>query len=383
MARLSVTLPPLVLRNPILSASGTFGHGLEMRHMIDMSKVGGLVSKTVTLRPRPGNPMPRVCETEAGFLNSIGLENKGIAYYIRELLPQMASADTCVITNIGAERVEEFAELAAMLSDEAAVDALEVNLSCPNVQEGKLPFATDPHMAARVIERVKAATKKPILAKLSPNVSRISEMAVAVESAGADGITAVNTVLGMKVDWKTRKPGLATVQGGYSGTAIKPIALRCAWECARAVKIPVVGCGGIYTAADVLEFLVVGCIAVQVGTASFGDPGLMGRMSDELAALLDHEGIADVNELIGTLRMPDARTSSAPPQSAPESGTRTTSHEPRTSKAMHQPNSSVSNSSALNSSALNSSVSSPSVSSPSMAEASAEDAWMKTGGAPS
>jgi dihydroorotate dehydrogenase (NAD+) catalytic subunit len=317
MARLAVTLPPLVLRTPILSASGTYGHGLEMQHMIALESVGGLVSKTVTLRPRPGNPMPRVCETEAGFLNSIGLENRGIAYYVRELLPLMAAADTCVITNIGAERVEEFAELAAILDAEPAVDALEVNLSCPNVQEGKLPFATDPHMAARVIERVKQSTTKPILAKLSPNVSRIGEMAIAVESAGADAITAVNTVLGMKVDWKTGRPGLATVQGGYSGSAIKPIALRCAWDCARSVRVPVVGCGGIYTAADVLEFLVVGCRAVQIGTASFGDPGLMGRLASEVEALLDAHGIADVNDLVGTLRLPDAT-----PRPAPESGAR-------------------------------------------------------------
>jgi dihydroorotate dehydrogenase (NAD+) catalytic subunit len=344
MARLSVAITgtlggplagsaaTIVLRNPILSASGTYGHGLEMQHMIDVASVGGLVSKTVTLRPRPGNPMPRVCETEAGFLNSIGLENKGIAYYVRELLPQMAAADTAVITNIGAEKVEEFAELAAMLSDEPAVDALEVNLSCPNVQEGKLPFATDPHMAARVIERVKASTKKPILAKLSPNVSRIGEMAIAVESAGADAITAVNTVLGMKVDWKTRRPGLATVQGGYSGSAIKPIALRCAWECARAVKIPVIGCGGIFTAEDVLEFMVVGCRAVQIGTASFGDPGLMGRLAAEVSGLLDREGIADVNEIVGTLRMPDVT-----PRAEPQSGAMQTGSPPSGSKQAVDP----------------------------------------------
>lgn len=304
MSRLSVFLPPLELRNPILSASGTFGHALEMQHMVSMSKIGGLVSKTVTLRPRPGNPPPRICETEAGFLNSIGLENKGLAYYVRELLPHMARAGTRVITNIGAERIEDFVELAAALSDEPAIDALEVNLSCPNVQEGKLPFATDPTMASRVIARVKNATKKPIYAKLSPNVSRIGEMAIAVESAGADAITAVNTVLGMQVDWRTGKPGLYTVQGGYSGIAIKPIALRCAWECARSVRIPVIGCGGIVSASDVLEFLVVGCRAVQVGTASFGDPGLLSRLSDDVQGLLDAHGIADVNAIIGTLRLP-------------------------------------------------------------------------------
>lgn len=306
MARLSVELSTLSLRNPILSASGTFGHGLEMQHIVPPALLGGLVSKTVTLLPRPGNPLPRICETEAGFLNSIGLENRGVEAYRRDVLPQMARADTCVITNIGGEKVEDFEELARLLDGESAIDAFEVNLSCPNVQEGKLPFATDPKMAARVIERVRAATRKPVFAKLSPNVSRLSELALAVESAGAHGISAVNTVLGMQIDWRTRRPGLHTIQGGYSGVAIKPIALRCAWECARSVKIPVIGCGGIGSAADVLEFLVAGCSAVQVGTASFGDPGLLARLPAELDALLETEGIADVRELIGSLRSPRA-----------------------------------------------------------------------------
>jgi dihydroorotate dehydrogenase (NAD+) catalytic subunit len=306
MARLSVEFSTLALRNPILSASGTFGHGLEMQHIVPPALLGGLVSKTVTLKPRPGNPLPRICETEAGFLNSIGLENRGVEAYRRDVLPQMARAGTCVITNIGGEKIEEFEELARLLDGESAIAAFEVNLSCPNVQEGKLPFATDPKMAARVIERVRAATRKPVLAKLSPNVSRLSELAIAVESGGAHGITAVNTVLGMKIDWRTRAPGLFTVQGGYSGVAIKPIALRCAWECARSVKIPVMGCGGIGSAEDVLEFLVAGCTAVQVGTASFGDPGLLARLPAELDALLEAQGIGDVRELIGTLRIPRA-----------------------------------------------------------------------------
>lgn len=306
MARLSVDFSTLALRNPILSASGTFGHGLEMQHIVPPELLGGLVSKTVTLAPRPGNPLPRICETEAGFLNSIGLENRGVEAYRRDVLPQMARARTCVITNIGGESVEDFEELARILDGEPAIAAFEVNLSCPNVQGGKLPFSTDPRMAARVIERVRGATRKPVLAKLSPNVSRLSEIAIAVESGGAHGITAVNTVLGMKIDWRTRAPGLHTVQGGYSGVAIKPIALRCAWECARSVKIPVMGCGGIGSAADVLEFLVAGCTAVQVGTASFGDPGLLARLPGELEALLDSERIADVRELIGSLRLPRA-----------------------------------------------------------------------------
>ena len=304
MARLSVELGTLSLRNPILSASGTFGHGVEMQHIVPPTLLGGLVSKTVTLAPRPGNPLPRICETEAGFLNSIGLENRGVEAYRRDVLPQMARADTCVFTNIGGEKVEDFEELARMLDGESAIDAFEVNLSCPNVQEGKLPFATDPKMAARVIERVRRATSKPVFAKLSPNVSRLSDLALAVESAGAHGISAVNTVLGMKIDWRTRRPGLHTIQGGYSGVAIKPIALRCAWECARSVKIPVIGCGGIGSASDVLEFLVAGCSAVQVGTASFGDPGLLARLPAELEALLDAAGIADVRELIGSLQSP-------------------------------------------------------------------------------
>ena len=302
MARLSVDFCGLSLRNPVLSASGTFGHGVEMQHMVDFSRVGGLVSKTVTLKPRPGNPLPRICETEAGFLNSIGLENRGIDAYLRDVVPAVASVETLVFTNIGGEKIEDFVELARILDSEPAIDALEVNLSCPNVQEGKLPFATDPTMAARVIERVRQATKKPVFAKLSPNVSRISDLAIAVEAAGADGITAVNTVLGMKVDWKSGRPGLHTVQGGYSGTAIKPIALRCAWECARSVRIPVIGCGGVMCATDILEFLVVGCSAVQVGTASFGDPGLIGRLEQELDELLDSAGCSDIRSLIGSIR---------------------------------------------------------------------------------
>lgn len=312
MADLAVSLAGLELRNPVLSASGTFGHGLEMRHVVDPASVGGLVSKTVTLEPRGGNPMPRTCETEAGFLNSIGLENRGIRAYLATTLAEVAGADTVVVTNIGGESVGEFAELAGMLDERSEVDALEVNLSCPNVQGGRLPFSTDPAAAEEVVARVRAATRKPVLAKLSPNVTRIGDIAVAAERGGADGITAVNTVLGMSVDWRTGRPGLNTVQGGYSGVGIKPIALRCAWECARAVDVPVVGCGGVGTAEDVLEFLVVGCTAVQVGTASFGDPGLLGRLAADLARLLDGAGVAAARDLIGSLAVPAQGRSRVP-----------------------------------------------------------------------
>ena len=307
MAQLGVSVPPLRLRNPILSASGTFGHGLEMQHLAPPERLGGLVSKTVTLRPRPGNPAPRICETEAGFLNSIGLENPGLDAYLRDVLPAMAAADTCVITNIGGESAEDFAALAAALDGEPAVDALEVNLSCPNIQGGKLPFSTDPALAARVIEGVRARTSKPILAKLSPNVARLSDIARAVEAAGASAITAVNTVLGMRVDWRTRRPGLFTTQGGYSGTGIKPIALRCVYQARQALAergldTPLVGIGGIATIDDVMEFLVAVATAVQIGTANYYDPTVTMKLVDSLPAAIGRLGGRTVADVVGTLK---------------------------------------------------------------------------------
>ena len=304
MADLTVQLAGLTLRNPILSASGTFGHGLEMQHVVPPSTLGGLVSKTVTISPRPGNPMPRIAETEAGFLNSIGLENRGLDDYLERTLPEVAGADTAIVTNVGGHTSEEFAQAAARLDARPEVDAIEVNLSCPNVDGGKLPYSTDPGRAEETIAGVRAATTKPILAKVSPNVTRIADIAAACERGGADAITAINTVLGMGVDWRTGKPALNTVVGGYSGVAIKPIALRCAFECAQAVSIPVVGCGGIRQASDVLEFLAVGCTAVQVGTSSFSDPGVLGRLAHEVEALLDAQGIARVADLVGTIQLP-------------------------------------------------------------------------------
>ncbi len=313
MASLAVSLAGLELRNPVLSASGTFGHGLEMQHFAPPRLLGGLVSKTVTLAPRPGNPLPRICETEAGLLNSIGLENRGLEYYLREIAPAMRAAECVVITNIGGERIEDFAELAARLDGESAVDALEVNLSCPNVQGGKLPFATDPRTAEAVLRRVRASTRKPLLAKLSPNVTDIGEIARAVEAGGADAVTAVNTLLGMSVDWRTGKPGINTVMGGYSGVGVKPVALRCAWQCVSAVKIPVIGCGGVASASDVLEFLAVGCRAVEVGTSCFSDPSHIARLPEQLAALLEGAGFSDVNQRIGVLGKGQATPACRPP----------------------------------------------------------------------
>ncbi len=302
MADLSVRFAGLELKNPLLSASGTFGHGLEMSGFVPPAALGAWVSKTVTLEPRHGNPAPRICETEAGFLNSIGLENRGLADYEATVLASLENTDAVIFTNIGGRTPEEFAEMAARLDGYDQISAFEVNLSCPNVQGGKLPFATDPATAEATIAGVRAVTKKPIFAKLSPNVAFIGEIAKAVEAGGADGITAVNTLLGMSVDWRTRKPGLALVMGGYSGLGIKPVALRCAWNCATSVKIPIIGCGGIFTADDVLEFLVAGCSAVQIGTASFSNPALLGELPALLESRLAEAGLNSIQELIGTLR---------------------------------------------------------------------------------
>jgi dihydroorotate dehydrogenase (NAD+) catalytic subunit len=312
MVDLSVSLASLSLRNPILSASGTFGHGLEMQHIVAPGALGAWVSKTVTLRPRAGNPMPRIAEVSAGFLNSIGLENRGVEAYLEHTLPEVAEADTCIITNIGGEGVDDFARITELLADRPEIDAFEVNLSCPNVDGGRLPFSTDPDVAAAVIRGVKGATDKPVLAKLSPNVTRIGEIAQGAAAGGADGLTAVNTVLGMGVDWRTRQPLLNTVVGGYSGAGVKPIALRCAWECVRATDLPVVGSGGISTAEEVLEFLCVGCAAVQVGTASFSDPGLLARLPDEVAALLAGLEVESAEAYRGSLDLPAV----APPRVA-------------------------------------------------------------------
>jgi dihydroorotate dehydrogenase (NAD+) catalytic subunit len=299
MVSLTTFLSSLELANPILSASGTFGHGLEMQHFVAPHKLGAWVSKTVTMLPRVGNPAPRIQETEAGFLNSIGLENRGVQAYIDEVIPSLGGLGVPIITNIGGESAEAFVEAAECLNDFEEISAFEVNLSCPNVDGGKLPFATDPKVAEGILASLREVTDKPLFAKLSPNVSRIAEIAQGVEAGGAHGITAVNTMLGMQVDWSTGRFGLATRMGGYSGTAIKPVALRCAYECVQAVSIPVIGCGGICSAADVLEFLAVGCRAVQIGTASFSDPGLLGRLADEVGDLLEQHGIEDLQAIIG------------------------------------------------------------------------------------
>lgn len=305
--RLAVRLGALRLRNPVMSASGTFGHGAEMQGFVPPSAMGALVLKTVTPHPRHGNPLPRIHETPAGMLNSIGLENKGIEVFLREGWPKLLALDVPLVMNIGGESEEEFSSIAKRLVGLPQLAAVEVNLSCPNVQGGRLPFATDPSAAHDAIAAVRSELNVPLFAKLSPNVARIAPIAEAVEKAGADAITAINTLLGLGLDWRRRKPHLATVVGGFSGPAIKPVALRMVRECSLAVKIPIIGCGGISCAEDVMEFLVAGASAVQVGTWSYVRPNGILEIVQDLSRLLDEEGIEAIEAWVGTLDRPMGR----------------------------------------------------------------------------
>ena len=305
---LSVTLSgqthDLTLKNPILTASGTFGYGLEFETYGDLASLGGMVVKGLSLEAREGNPTPRVVETTAGMLNAVGLQNDGVEVFCTQKLPLLPSQETAVIANIYASSVEDFGRLAARLNAEEGVAALEVNVSCPNVREGGIAFGQDPAMLAQVTSIVrKSAPDKHIMVKLSPNVTDITVMARAAEDAGADSISCINTLLGMAVDLKTRRPALANVVGGLSGPAIKPVALRCVWQVARAVKIPVVGVGGICCVEDALEFILAGAHAVQVGTASFMRPDCAFDMVRELPAACERLCITSLDELRGSLQL--------------------------------------------------------------------------------
>ena len=295
---LSVQVGPLRLANPIMTASGTAGLGLEMEPFWDLGEAGAVVVKTITKKPRRGNPMPRLCETPSGLLNSIGLPNKGIDAFIDVTLPKLRGKAACLIVNIAGTCTGEFGELAARLDGAEGVDALELNISCPNVEGGDLPFGRDPQVVHRLVRDVRAATRLPIITKLSPNVSDIAEIARAAKEGGSDAVSLINTLLGMSVDWRTGKPGLGTTIGGLSGPAIKPIALRMCWEVARNVDIPVIGIGGIRTADDALEFLCVGCSAVQVGTAHYRTPDAVPRALAGLRERLAEAGRRDVRSVI-------------------------------------------------------------------------------------
>jgi dihydroorotate dehydrogenase (NAD+) catalytic subunit len=298
---MSVEIGSLKLRNPVMTASGTFGYGEEFKEYVDLEKIGAFVTKGLSLKPRAGNPTPRIVETPGGMLNAIGLQNVGIDAFIQKKVPFLRSVNTPAIANFFGYTPDEYAELASRLDAIPEVAALEVNISCPNVKQGGIVFGTNPGCAASVVAACRAATKKTLIVKLSPNVTDIVEMAQACEGAGADALSVINTLTGMAIDLERRRPVLANVTGGLSGPAIKPVALRMVWQVARAVKLPVIGIGGIMSATDALEFILAGATAVQVGTASFVNPAAAQEIAEGMEQWLAERGIADIKSLIGAL----------------------------------------------------------------------------------
>jgi len=304
---LSVQLAPehqkgLLLTNPVMTASGTFGYGTEYNHLFDIQRLGAIVCKGTTLKPKEGNTQPRLAETASGVLNSIGLQNIGVEALIEEKAPLWAQWRVPVIVNIAGEAVDDYAQLASQLDSVAGISAIEVNISCPNVKAGGAEFGANPESAAEVTRAVKAATSLPLLVKLTPNTRNIAEVAIAVAGAGADAISLINTLKGMTIDIAKRRPLLGNISGGLSGPAIKPVALHMVYEVAGAVEVPVVGCGGITTASDAIEFIMAGASAIQVGTASFTNPRAPLDVLEGIEQFMKKEGIASLTELIGTAR---------------------------------------------------------------------------------
>ena len=300
---MAVSIGSLRLKNPVMTASGTFGYGEEYAPYVDLNRLGAVVVKGLSLEPRAGNPPPRIMETPCGMLNAVGLQNIGVKAFIREKLPFLRDHDVAVVANIFGESVAEYAAVAGLLGRAEGVHALEVNISCPNVKRGGVAFGTDPDMAAEVTQAVKAATGLPVIVKLTPNVTDVAGIAAAVEAAGADAVSLINTLTGMSVDIERRVPHLRNVTGGLSGPAIRPVALRMVWQVARRVSIPVIGLGGIMTARDALEFLIAGARAVQVGTAQFVQPCACEEVLSGIEAYLERHGIEDINDVIGSLKI--------------------------------------------------------------------------------
>lgn len=303
MADLSVSLNRLTLKNPILVASGTFGYAKEMTAFVDFTQLGGIIPKTVTPQPRPGNPPPRTVETASGMLNSIGLDNDGFDQFVAEKLPYLTGLGTSIVVNIAAKANDDFRRMASRLNEVSGVAAIELNISCPNVSGG-VDFGTDPSLAAEVVAAVRESCNIPVIAKLTPNVTSVVPIAKAVADAGADAVSLINTFQGMAVDWKRRRPVLGNVLGGLSGPAIKPLALRIVWQVSQQVKIPIIGIGGIQSIDDVMEFLLVGATAVQIGTANFYNPGLANQIIRELPDALATLKADSVKDVVGTLQIP-------------------------------------------------------------------------------
>lgn len=297
----SFSIRGVEFKNRVLVASGTFGYGDEAKDLVDVNKLGGIVTKSLSWKPRDGNPPRRIVETPSGMLNSIGLANIGVHAFIKEKLPYLRTLKTAIVVNIAASSIKEYCDVLSLLEQEEGVDAFEINVSCPNVKEGGLSFGTDCTMTRGITSQLRPLTKKPLIIKLTPNVTHISEFARAVEDAGADAVSVINTLIGMSVDVRTRKPKLSTVTGGLSGPAIKPIALAKVYEVSKAVKIPILGIGGIQSAEDAIEFLLVGATAVQIGTMNFIDAGASVRIASGIKNYAEKENIDDVGKLVGAL----------------------------------------------------------------------------------
>ncbi len=305
MTKTSVTIAGVEFKNRVLVASGTYGYGDDCLDLANVNLLGGLITKSLSLKPRDGNPPPRIVETASGMLNSIGLANIGVARFLSEKLPFLRTLDTAVIANIAASSIDEYCQVLDILETEEGIDGYEINVSCPNVKEGGLSFGTNPALVEEITRRLRARTSKMLMIKLTPNVTHISEFGRAAEAAGADAVSVINTLIGMAIDIRKRKPLLATVTGGLSGPAIKPVALAKVYETSRAVKIPVVGIGGIMNAQDAIEFLMAGASAVEVGTANYIDPAAGIKIAAGIEAFCKEHSIADAGELVGSL---DAKT---------------------------------------------------------------------------
>ena len=301
MADLKVKIHDLELKNPVLTASGTFGYGEEFDDFIDINRLGGIIVKGTTALKREGNPYPRMAETASGMLNAVGLQNKGVDNFISDIYPGIKNYKTNIIVNVSGSTISEYVEVSEKINELQNIPAIELNISCPNIKEGGMAFGTSCQAASEVIKAVRKVYKKTLIVKLSPNVTDISEIAIAAENSGADSVSLINTLLGMAIDAEKRKPILSTITGGLSGPAIKPIALRMVWQVAKVVKIPVIGLGGIMNAADAIEFILAGATAIQIGTANFIDPQISVKIVDGIENYLNHHKINSINELIGSL----------------------------------------------------------------------------------
>ena len=302
MARLDVNIGALHLKNPVMTASGTFGYGLEFQDFVPLEEIGGIIVKGTTLKPREGNDYPRMAETPMGMLNCVGLQNKGVDYFCEHIYPQIKDIDTNMIVNVSGSSPEDYAECAARIDALEKIPAIELNISCPNVKDGGMAFGVTCAGAESVVKAVRERYHKTLIVKLSPNVTDIAEIACAVEAAGADSVSLINTLMGMAVNIEKRCKTLSIGTGGLSGPCVKPVALRMVYQVARAVKIPVVGLGGIMTAEDALEFMMCGATAIEIGTANFIDPAVTMKVRDGINQWLDRHGVADVNEIIGAIK---------------------------------------------------------------------------------